>query len=333
MTFTPHTSLLKIAKAPTIDAFNWIKALQSQMPTEDLLEAYPLTSEPMVIPDATNPVLYPNGPLSISGSCPKTGRRLALLPFRDLTAVILREDAETAGRFEALPGCVVLISEIYDGVEYDNWEAARSPAAPRIKVQVRKGGVYWLSLDVAANASDLEHHYSEALSLAAGQILAAGPVADPRAHLFQPDGARFPDHARWPTPDVDDPVLLRARDAIIHLVKLRTAGNGRGIASVRIGRQLPDGIVSGAAKGTEVSLRSVVTFFHSDPKLKRAIRALLADPALGLPDCYRLGLPHQTLFEISIPDPNETQSSHAKLAHIADLHEIVPDFDISPLLA
>lgn len=325
--FTPRTSALKFSKGPELEAFAWLQSIQPATPFENPIETYSMDEAPASPPPAKNQKPFPSGPIRPTAICPKTGRALFLFLFRDLSCAILREGSENGPAFEVLPAVLALTSEIFDA-SADNmaWES-REGRAPKIRLQAHADGLRWREINGRIGQTRLAEILREAMENAAGRILEADPVADPRAHERMPEGARFAPFSRWPEHPGNRKELARFRRAIQALARMRAGKTGKSFALIRIDRQAPVEPWSQPARRI-VAMRDMGGWSGTrDSGLEKFIRQILSDRALDLPDSLSFGPEGSQLLEVR--DARPAASAHERLAQAKTVLELLPGIDLS----
>lgn len=284
--FQPRQSLLRFQSSPFTDAFRWLETLQGKEPWSDLRQAYALAAWPEPVAPAVNPAALPFGPIRGRGTCPVTGRALTLRVWRDLSAVILREGLPGSGAAcEVLPASFALINQAFDQSLKDVPLNLRGKIVPRLSFQARPDGIWWARANSLATEEEILSLLEAAIESRAGQVLAGGPVADPRAHPNPPEGARFAPHARWPRVDAESPEIAALTLAIRAMASLHLHNHGDPEIAVSIGRSAP-GEPWRMGKSPEIRAGAAG---RSDKAFRKQLRLLLEDPRTGIPVALRQG--------------------------------------------
>lgn len=329
MPFEPATNLLKFARGPQLEAWRALEEMQPETPFSGLLHAYPVQELPP-FKEAHDQVAYPRGPVAPTATCPATGRKLSLRVFRDLSAIILREGEDQA--IEALPAVLVLPSSSYAQGFKEIPYHARGEIAGRLDLQARVEGIFFDLMNADASDQEIADLIGTSMREAAGKILAAPPVADPRSHLDPPEGSRFAPHAAFPQVDPEDSRLLAFNKILIALGALRSARQGSLSHDIRIFRELP-GEPWRQPSSTAVHTHEgrAKARDQRDKDLDKFIRRLLNDPEVAPPLCYRHG-PECQMFTW-LKKINPPASNHEAMVHHQALHGLTGRHNITPLLA
>lgn len=336
MPFIPNTRLLKFTAGPLTEAWQYLHKLQSPEPETCLRQAYPLASPPAQPPKALDQIPLPHGPIAPTASCPQSGQTLRLHIFRDLTAVMLRETAE--GGLEVLPAPLVLASQAWDSNIKDVPFLERVARVACLQLQGRPDGLYWKMRTAedgrgAIDAETLTAMIAQVMREIAETILSAGPVADPRAYLAAPEGARFAPYAAWPEVDRDSPEIARLEAAARAVAAIRGQASGRGYDEIIFNRQLPhEPWRSPTRRPVATSSRATQSWSERrDKELDRALRQLLEIPELSPPDNLRFGPENKQL--LCLKNCGVATSSHEALAHFQVLRDLAPEVDLKALMA
>ena len=329
MPFEPATNLLKFARGPQLEAWRALEARQPETPFTGRLHAYPV-HELLPFKEAHDQVAHPRGPIAPTATCPVTGRQLSLRVFRDLSAIILREGEDQGA--EALPAVLVLPSSSYAQGFKEIPYHARGEIAGRLDLQARAEGIFFDLMNAQASDQEIADLIGTSMREAAGEILSAPPVADPRAHLDPPEGSRFAPHAAFPQVDPEDSRLLAFNKILIALGALRCVRQGSLSHDIQVFRELP------GEPWRQPSSSAVHTHEgrakerdRRDKDLDKLIRRLLNDPQIAPPLCYRHGPECQMFTWLKKIHP--PTSNHEAMAHHQVLHGLTGRHNITPLLA
>lgn len=328
MPFEPATDLLKFARGTQLEAWRALEAMQPETPFTGLLHAYPVQDLPP-FKEAQDQLPLSRGPIAPTASCPATGRQLSLRVFRDLTALILRDNGDQG--FEALPAVLVLpslsLAQGFKEVPYH----ARGEVVGSLDLQARAEGIFFELRNAQASDQEISDLIANAMRKAAGEILAAPPVADPRAHLDPPEGSRFAPHAAFPQVDPEDSRLLAFNKTLIALGALRSARQGSLSHDIQIFRELPsEPWRRPSSRAVHVSEGRAKARDRRDKDLDKLIRRLLDDPELAPPLCYRHGPECQMFTWLKKIRP--PSSNHQAMDHHQALHGVARRHNITPLL-
>lgn len=331
MPFQPATRLLKFARGAQLEAWAALNAIQPDEPFTDLRHAYPLDAD-LPFRDALDQTPLACGPVAPIAACPVTGRALKLHAFRDLTALILRETAH--GSLEVLPAVLVLpsssLGEGFKDVPFHD----RGAIVPSLQLQARSGGIFFEVTNTEADTNEISRLLADAMVEVAAEVLAAPPVADPRAHLDPPAGARFAPHAKFPEVDHHNARLARFNKTLAALGNLRAAQDETLFYGIEVYRELP------GEPWRERSRGGPAGFSHNyrsraratrDRDLDKLIRRLLDDPELAPPLCYRHG--PERLHLLRLRELKAPSSNHEAMVHHQALRDLAERYDITPLFA
>jgi hypothetical protein len=210
--FTPHHGFLfhqKISFTAATYAKAYLLSLQEETFTEPRC-AHPAGDGCVTIQPSTSPKKFKHtphnqGPIYPTGTCLKTGRRLRLITFRDLSCAILRQsDDETT--WEALPSVVGMRSDVIDASASSIPHHKRS-TLPFIRTAGKPEGLHWTAHNFEISPEDLLDILKTEIEQKALEICEKHPVADPRQNLVVPQGARFDIAAHFSTVTPENPLI------------------------------------------------------------------------------------------------------------------------------
>jgi len=311
--FMSSSPLLNFQRGPLTVVFAWLSSIQPGSPHGTILGAYPLDRRPEPAPARTS-LTATLGPLRPEGICPVTGQRLSLALFRDLSCAILRDTPR--GAFEVLPAALCLNSHAHAISVRDLPSGIPEDEKPAIRFQARPDGLYWDRHNISVDVQDVLESLARSMEDRARTILKAGSVADPRHYPQIPDGARFAPFSIWPGVRQTNGAVADLSKLVEALAALRAARTGTGFSEIHLYRQPPyEPWQRKNRSGLALSIpASSGQYAARDKIFDKALRGMLADPALGLPDNIRFGPEGSPLLKLKAC--GAARSAHERLEHI-----------------
>ena len=330
MPFIPETRPIVHSKARNAAILDYARAAL-EAPWDGIRHTVPAQDFPDFGPESNKRAgraIKGGSAVSPTGCCPETGRALHLALRRDSSCLILRDGDDAA--WEMLPAIFTLSTETWSlgskNVAFD----LRRQTCPRLRLYPSAAGIHGAIVlgetltpitkdeDVAA----LRDMLTRAVETAAGEVLAADGIVDPRTTPVLPAGGRYAPFSTFPAADPAEPSLGRLRAAAAALARLFDHDRGDYYACLdRTPPQTPWRQPSGSA---------LVRVMPDNTDYCRALRVLARDPRLGLSDALRHGDGSTVVLATNC---NGAPTRHEIIAGMGVLHEIFGTHDSQSITA